>query len=818
MISIVMGIAALVSVGSFGENLEVAIDDQAKTLMGADFMMRSLRPYPPEVEALIDSIGGEQAREILFGSMAYFPASDATRLVQVRALEGDFPFYGDVVTEPPAAASGYKQGPYALVDNTLLLQYDAAPGDTIQIGGQAFEIAGGIIKLPSEPPIASTFNPRVYLPARHLDQTHLLQRGSLVNYRIYFKIDKDQNLGQLTTGLQPAMNRHRIDLDTVEDRKRQIGDAMENLYRFLNLVGFVALILGSIGVASAVHVYTKQKLSNVSILRCVGAEARQTFLIYLIQVAGMGFLGSLMGAMAGMVIQVFLPAIFSEFLPVTVESFIAWKSVLAGFAIGFALALLFALLPLLGIRKVSPLLALRASYEPESTHRDKAVWVVYGLILIFTGGFAISQAEEWQYGAGFLLSLFAALALLAGAAKLLTVAIRKFFPKSWAFVWRQGLANLYRPNNQTLVLMLAIGLGAFLITTLYLSRHTLLNKITFAAGGDRPNLILFDIQPDQKEALFDTVRAHGLPVVQEAPMVTMRLESLNGEPVEAILGDSTRDVSNGLLRWEFRTTYRDSLFESEKIIAGEWIPEISSDLEVIPISMEEGAAERINVAPGDTIVWNVQGVPLTTRVASLREVDWQRIQANFMVVFPKGALEYAPQIYIMATKAPTTESSAKLQRAVVQSFPNVSMIDLSLVLKTVDGFVTKIAFVIRFMALFSIVTGLIVLAAALITSRFQRVQESVLLRTLGAQRGQIRKIMIVEYAFLGGLAAITGLVLAYAGGWAMAFFVFDAVFVPTILPFVVAFICVTSLTVFIGLSNSRGILDRPPLEVLRAEA
>ncbi len=816
--SILMGIAALVSVGSFGENLEKAIDDQAKTLMGADLMFRSLRPYSPGMLAVIDSIGGEQASEIVFGSMAYFPRTRDTRLVQVRGLEGDFPFYGEVETTPSEAAQTYQTGPFALVDETLMLQFDAQPGDTIRIGVNDFIIAGRLLKLPSEPPIASTFSPRVYLPARYVQSSDLLQRGSLVNYRVYFKLSDETDIAALMARLKPKLASERVNADTVAERKQQVGDAMENLYRFLNLVGFIALILGCIGVASSVHVYTRQKLADVAVLRCVGAEARQTLFIYLIQVAGMAIAGSVLGAALGVAIQFFLPEVFSDFLPVAIESFVAWRAVTSGILLGFALAMLFALLPLLSIRKVSPLLALRASFEPNSRRwRDRVVWLVLAAIVVTTGTFAASQAGVWYHGIIFILAILLALGILAAVARLITFSFKKFFPKSWTYVWRQGLANLYRPNNQTLVLMLSVGLGTFLITTLYLSHQTLLNKVTFAGGGDRPNLILYDIQPDQKDEIVAAIESAQLPVAQEAPMVTMRLQSLKGELVSTILSDTTRDISRGLLRWEFRTTYRDSLFDSEQLLAGEWIPEVASDDEVIPISFEDGSAERLGLALGDTVEWNVQGLPLVTRIASLRKVDWQRIQANFMVVFPKGVLEAAPQIYILATKAATTQASADLQRTIVQRFPNVSMIDLSLVLRTVDGFLSKMSFVIRFMAFFSIITGLVVMAAAVITSRLQRVQESILLRTLGAARQQVVKIMVVEYVFLGALAALTGLVLSYAGGWALAYFVFDSTFLPSPLPFLAMLLVVTALTVLIGLSNSRGILDRPPLEILRAE-
>jgi len=816
--SIVLGIAAVVSIGSFGVTLDRAIDDQAKTLMGADLLFASLQPFDAQMEAVIDSLGGEQSRVLVFGSMAYFPRTKDARLVQVRAVKGGYPFYGAIATDPPEAASTYFAGRHALVDDALLQQFGISTGDSVKIGNLTYDVAGRITKLPSNPPIASSFSPRVYLPADQLDSNLLQGRGSLVNHRVYFKFNDGRDIEGMVTQLKGVLNKNRIRVSTIEQRKEQVGDVLDNLYRFLNLVGFVALILGSIGVASAVHVYTKQKLDNVSILRCLGAESGQTFVIYLIQVGTMALLGSLAGGGLGIAVQGLLPKVFAEFLPVSIRYSVAWGAVAQGMLVGLSLSVLFALLPLLAVRRVSPLVALRSSVEGTTNRRDRTRWFVYLLILLTTTGFALLQSPTWQIGTGFVAAILIAFAILSVVAKSITISFRKFFPTSWTYVWRQGLANLYRPNNQTLILMIAIGLGTFLITTLYLSHDTLLNKVTYAGGADRPDLVMFDIQPDQKQEIVALVKENGLPIVQEAPIVTMRLSAINGQSVEQILSDTTRNVSRGLLRWEFRTTYRNSLFDSEKITAGKWIGAVPDDKSPIPISIEDGSAGRMNLQLGDTLVWNVQGVPLTTTLASLRSVDWQRIQANFMVVFPEGALSYAPQVYILATKTNSTEKSASLQRQVVRAFPNVSMIDLALVLNTLDAFLDKVAFVIRFMAFFSILTGLIVLTAAVITSRLQRVKEGILLRTLGASRQQIVRIMTIEYILLGSFAAFTGLLLSYAGSWALAFFVFDTTFLPTFLPFIIVLTIVICLTVAIGLTNSRGILDKPPLEVLRLEA
>jgi putative ABC transport system permease protein len=820
MTSIIMGVAALVSIGSFRDNLHHTIDGQAKTLLGADLMVSNREPLNDEIAAFLDSLGGERAEELSFVSMIYFVKTNDTRLVQIRGMRGDFPFYGSFGTAPVDARYSYMNGARALLDESLLLQFGAQPGDSVRVGSPTYVIEGALRKLPSEPPIRSTFNPRVYVPLDQIDPELYLTRGSLVRYQYYFKFGEEKDLEALEQALEPRARDLDLRLETALDRKQRIGRRMDNLYNFLNLVGFVSLILGGVGIASSVHVYIKQKLSDIAILRCVGAKSSQTFSIYLIQVMAMAFVSSLLGAGLGVTVQMILPAVVSDFLPVDIDLFISWGELAKGVISGCAFALLFALPPLFNVRHVSPLLSLRSSFESEQPAPRVVSWLLYGLCVLGVGVFAILQTGELDVGFGFTVGVVVVFVVLSAVAKGISILAVKFFPSKWPFEWRQGMANLYRPNNQTLILLVSIGLGTFLISNLYLSQNLLLDKVSWVADEGRPNLIFFDIQPDQNDKVKTILAEKTLPILQEAPIVTMRIAQLKGREVQEIRKDTTESRRlQRALGWEYRATYRNHLLESEKIIAGRWHGDQVNGAEgrIPEISFADEQAERLGLAIGDTIEWDVQGVRVKSRLTSLREVDWERIQANFMVVFQEGALEYAPQIFVLATNTPTTEISADLQREVVRTFPNISMIDLELVLTTLDSFLDKTSFVIRFMAFFSIMTGLIVLTSAIITSRFQRIQESILLRTLGALRAQVRKIMFIEYLFLGSLAALTGIALACLSAWLLGFLMFDVTFVPTWLPIISVFVTVALLTILIGLGNSRGILDRPPLEVLRSE-
>ncbi len=819
-ISITLGIAALVSIGSFRSSLSQAIDDQTRTLVGADLVVSSSRAFRPEDEAIFRSLGTAQAREVRFSTMAVFPKGGGTRLVSARALGGAFPFYGPMETDPPSAAQDFREGGSAVVDESLLIQFGAKPGDVIKIGEVEFEIAGALKKVPGEASAAGSLSPRVYLPLQDLARTELLKPGSIARYRNYVKFAEGDEVEKRMAILGPQIQKLGMDYDTVASRKKDLGAALENLYRFLNLVGFIALLLGAVGVASAIQAHLQQKHRTAAILRCLGASARSTVIVYLLQAAAMGLIGATAGAALGVVMQRIFPVILKSFLPIAIPNTIAWTPIVTGMLLGFGICVLFALPALLRFRHVSPLLILRGSDNDNGTRRfDLPVALVYLLMIASVTAFAVAQSEKWTHGLIFAGALGLAVLIFAGMAKLLIVLVRKFFPHSWSFALRQGLANLYRPNNRTLLLTVSLGLGTFLLLNLYLSREVLLSQFRSIGTGDQPNIFLFDIQPDQAAGVAETVRSFGLPVIQEAPIVTMRLAEVKGRKTADILADPQRKIPEWQLQREYRSTFRDTLSETEKIVDGKWIGRVENYKpgDVVPISLDKEIARDFDATIGDELVFDVQGVPLRTRIASTRDIDWKRFQTNFFVVFPAGVLENAPTFGVLVSRVPDAAASARLQSGIVAKYPNVSALDLTAVIQTVDSILTKVALVIRVMSLFTVGAGLIVLGSTIWSGRYQRLKESVLLRTLGASRSQIYQILCAEYFMLGVLASGTGIVLAVASSWALARFVFKLEYAPSLWPLLVAFASVSALTVLTGLFTSRGIGTTPPLEILRSE-
>ncbi len=857
--SIVIGIAALVAINSFSENLQTDINNEAKSLLGADLIVQGGQPAGDTILQTLDLLGASQRAETWsLVSMVYFPQNGGTRLSQVRAQEGGFPFFGKLSTEPATAAEVFKkatapgapvsESQVALVEKTLMLQFGLKVGDTVRVGVVPFVIAGQLNSAPGRAGIAGSIAPVVYIPKQFLDQTGLVQRGSLIWYQYFFQFPETTNVADLvTTMVEPALENTPLGIETVAERREELGEAFGNMRTFLNLVGFIALLLGCIGVASSVHIYIKDKMGSIAVLRCLGVKGWQAFQIFLLQVVVLGLAGGLLGAFFGSLLQVALPAVLGDFLPLeNVSTDVSWRAMGMGVLTGLGITILFALLPLLGIRKVSPLRTLRASFEEDVPiaigSRDPLRWVVYGLILLFICGFTLAQTGEIE-SIAFPLGIIVAFLVLAGVAKALTWAVRKYFPTQWSYIWRQSIANLYRPNNQTLILVVTIGLGTALISTLFLVQDLLLKQVAYTGSGNMPNMIIFDIQPPQKEAVAKLTEENGLPVKQLVPIVTMRLESIDGITKEIHDRDTTGQAAREAARaegrrrgdddgppdgekstrrrdWvyerEFRSTYRDSLIESEELVEGEWHGAVGED-GVIYVSLQEGIARDMKAKVGSKLTFNVQGAEIETVVGSIRKVDFRRVQTNFFVVFPKGVLEQAPQFYVVVSKVESEEQSAKFQQALVKNFPNVSVVDLTQILKSVKTVLDKVSFVIRFMALFSILTGLVVLISSVVLSKFQRIQESVLLRTLGAHRRQIIRINALEYFLLGSLATLTGIGLSVAGSFALAKWMLEIPYEPNLWPALIVFVSITGLTMLIGLLNSREIVRKPPLEVLRKE-
>ena len=835
--SVVAGVGALVAVNSFTRNLTVAVAEQAQALLGADLSLAGRSPVDESKPArrLLDSLrttGGSAvhvATSVNFAAMAFRPGGNA-RLVQVRTVDPGWPYYGAITTSPANIWSGLQEGG-AIVDPSLLTAISASVGDTLALGEGRFRILGTVLNVPGDIGLEMAFGARVFIASKELPGTALLAFGSRAQYETFVQLPATINAQQVARANTTILRNERMTVHTIADDRDNLTRGLTRLADYLGLVALAALLLGGLGVASAVHVYVRQQMDTIAVLRCLGATSWQIFAIYLLQALAMGLFGSILGALFGVGLQQLMPYVVRDFLPVGVRVLPSPHAITVGLVSGLWTACVFALLPLLGVRAVTPLATLRRAVDPVRTPWD-ALRICAAIILpISVVGLATMQIGSLSRAIWFTGACAGALLVLWVASRALIAMARHWTPASLPYLVRQGFANLHRPANQTVTVVLALGFGAFILTTLFTAQYNLLRIIEIENAGSRPNLVLFDIQNEQRPVVDSILRSESLISSAYTPIVPMRLREIKGESVAAYVAkDTARWGRNGRggvggapwpLRREFRSTYRIEHGPGERVTSGTWFRDSTHDgksaASAVEISVEADLAKDLGVGLGDAITWDVQGVPIYTRITSLRYVNWARFEPNFFIVFAPGALDHAPQSWVTMVRALDPVVRGRAQRKVAEHAANVTSVDLGEVQHAIESVVDRIVLAIRFMAIFSLITGTIVLIGSIATSRWQRVREGTLLRTLGATRAQVLAILCVEYAALGLGASIVAAVLAGGAGWALAKWFFDTRFVLPVVSMLALASGMVLLTTVVGLWNSLEVLNKPPLEVLRSE-
>jgi putative ABC transport system permease protein len=817
-----LGVGALVGISGFAFSLESAIQKEARNLMAGDLEIRSHQPLSSQSVSMIQALQGQG---ILFTTVYELIAmvsgmnATVTQLVELEAVGAGYPFYGRFITEPPGAAKDFLDDHNALVEEALLIRLNLKVGDRIKLGQAEFTITGVIKKEPDR--VAGTFSlgPRVMISQEGLTRTELIQPGSRVRYRTLLKLPQTANLEAIKSQIETALAAEKVRVTAYQEAQPRLRRFLKNLTTYLGLVGLTALLVGGIGVANSVQVFLRGKMDSLAILKCLGAGSGTIFRVYLLQTLLLGLLGCLAGVALGLGIQTLFPVLLSGFLPADLEWHRSFLPVAQGIAMGLLTTLLFSLAPLLGIWGVPPAYIFRRDFIPAESAQSPASgkqsrFVSVGMIAVVVGGLvclAIWQAESFNVGGLFIGVLAASLLLLrlgAGLGIRMVKAVRR--PRS--LMWRHGLANLYRPGSQATLSVLSIGVGVTVILAVHLVEMSLLGQVGENVPRDAPSFFFIDIQTDQKDQFQQLLLQQGKNP-EMTPIVRGRLHAVGDQKVAEM--DLTGRSDAWYFQREYVVTSQESLPRDNRVARGRWWD--PGDAFVSPqISAEADAAHHLGVDIGSTLTFDIQGVLISATVTSIREVNWGSMSTNFFVIFSPGALEGAPTTYI-ATVRTMPEEDATLQRQVVSAFPNVTAINIRHVLDTVRQVLERIGLVVRFMGVFTIAVGLVVLAGAIATTRHWRTRESVILKTLGATRGLVAKTFAVEYTVLGSIAGLVGSGMASLLAFIFLRFVMDLPwqFQPGAL--LTGVVSTLFLTVLTGFLTTFRILGQKTLAILRHE-
>ena len=769
VLSVAVGVAALVGVRGFSESFRTTLMTESRSLMAGDLSARIFHPPSADerkkIQALEQGIAGSESTWVTeMISMASVQPDPVPLLVSLKAVDpAHYPFYGAAELEPAMSLQQALEGDSAVVADEFLIRLRAKVGDTLRLGGRSFRIKAVLRQEPDRISAGAGMGPRVMISTAALERTGLVAPGSRASHRLLMKLPAQVDDATVRKKVEAVLPDAQV-MDFKEGNPA-LSQGLDNATSILSLICLVAMVLGAIGVAMAMHAHLEQRMDMLAILKAVGAQSSDLLRIFLLQTMALGLLGVLIGVAGGALVMEALPAVFGKLLPVHTVLRFPWRAVGAGFGTGLLTTLLFCLPPLLDVRAVRPILVLRRLVEqgPTTAKEWFARWWARKLqvgiavvVIAALAGIAWALSDSVKVGGWFalLFSIALVVLLLLAAGALWTLRftlnrVRLHLPSSL----RHGLANLYRPGNQSAAVLASLGTGVMLILAVYLMQSSLLREIRETASPKLPNVFLIDITPDE----VDGVKAffqHQPGVTRQVdllPIVQGRFVSLNGKTLDQMQDQHfpRRWLESAELSWA------DAPPEGDKVTAGTWWKDAGAS----EMAIGQGTADRLHLAVGSAVQLEVGGRIRNLKVAALYKPDGQHIGSRVSFMLPSGQLKGE-----LATWYGGAHMDAKrvpeMERALFAAYPTISVINIADVLSRIESVVDQITIVVRFLAGFSILAGLMILASSIASARFRRMREAVVLKTLGATRMRIVRTFSVEFSVLGLLAGSVGVVFA----------------------------------------------------------
>jgi len=801
LLALLLAVGSLATVGLFADRVRQALQQQAESLIGADLRITSTRPFAPDYRKQAE------ARSLRVVESRTFPSMVSHReqvlLSEIQSAQDGYPLRGKIEIDDGSAhvAQSIPVRGTVWVDERLLRRLNLSVGDEVGIGAQHFKVVARIVKDIDQSIGFASFAPRVLMNDADLAGTGLVQEGSRISYRLMIAGDAAQ-VKALRTALQDKLTGNEK-MEDVRDARPEIRTALERAEHFLGLAALTAAILAGAAMALASRRFVQRHLDGCAVMRCLGAQQGQVLWLFLYQFIMLGIVAVLLGGLLGYATQ----ALLVESIASMRDAILPQPSVLPllkAAISGFALLLGFAFLPLLQLRKVSPLRVLRR----EMGMPEASGWLIYGLAVGVLALLFLWHAGSLKLGMAVLGGLLAGLLVFGWLAWLLLhgLARNAFFFQSH---WRHAFSNLMRHGRSAAVQVVALSLGGMALLVLTLVRADLLEAWQGKLPPDAPNRFVVNIQSDQLQPVQEFFKRQSLSVPELQPMVRGRLIAINDR---AINGDSYPDPrARGLVEREFNLSYMEQMPAWNELVSGSWWSKDGTG----ELSVEEGIAKTLGIHLGDMLTYDVAGSSFTAKVTSLRKVQWDSMKVNFFVIATPELLRDFPASYLSSFYLPPDKVRAgdELSRA----FPNLLLIDTGAVIAQVRNIMDQIAQTVSAVFLFTLLSGLAVLYAALLATQDERSHEAAILRTLGADSRYLRRLHLSEFAVLGGLSGLFAAAGAVLLGWVLARFVLDIPYQSDISIWFIGCGGGMAVVMLAGWLATRKLTQRPPLRILAAD-
>ena len=827
VLAVAVGVGSLTGVRGFSRACQNMLTSEARTLMAADLSARVFELPTPEQNAALDELAARHVRRTWITetlTMASAGESKPPMLVSIKAVDPQvYPFYGEIRIEPAAPLSTVLAADTVAVSDDILLRQGLKTGDSLRLGGQPFRIIGQVTFEPDRMLGSLNVGPRVMMTREGLERAGLILPGSRAAERFLFRLDPgapgiEQVRDELKKTLPDAM--------IVDYRQSHpiITEALKRATMFFSLVSLITLIVGAIGVATAIHAHIQQRLDSIAIMKCLGARSLQLMRIYVIQTVALGSAGGLVGVAFGYVLQRVFPPFVARYFQLAPSAQFDFLTAAQGIGIAILATLLFTLPPLLAIRRIRPNLILRremAESKPGWRARlaqERASIAAGILIVVGFAGIAMSftagtRADAWKTGAYFAGALVGGLGALSAVAWVMLRVLRTIGRRQLPTSVRHGIANLYRPGNQAQSVLVALGIGVMFTMTVYFVQRGIITEMHRTAPPGMPNVFLLDISPKDRDAIVDLVKSQ--PGMEAAPeligTVSAKITEVDGREISKmpLKGWGRR------FRVSHAVTSAGAVSNYVEVVKGNWWN--SSKPSANPeVCVSEDAAKVLYIHVGSATCWTVAGKEFTARVTCIHRVDSIHLASRVEFIFSTGALDGFARVYYASLRARPANVTA-FQEAMYRRFPTVTVVNMADVLAIFQGVVDQIGLVVRIISLFAIVAGAIILSSSVAGTRFRRMREVVILKTLGATRWRVSRIFSVEFLILGAVAGVMGSLLANSFANLLLKRLLDARASFPILPSVLAVIATALIANAAGWMASFRILGQKPLEILREE-
>jgi putative ABC transport system permease protein len=832
IVSVAIGVAALTGVRGFTESFQRTLLGQARTIMAADVSARMFRqPTALEIEQLNGLHGVQRTQVTELVSMASSPADPIPLLVALKAVDpAEYPFYGEYKLRPAGTLRQMLTPKTVVVGEDLLIRLRAQIGDSLKVGNSSFRIAGTIVREPDRMNSSMGIGPRVLITQRGLTATGLLQPGSRAGERFLLRLDPGNND---VKGLRAQVEKILRDAQVTDFREANpaLTQGLDRASGTLSLICLVAMVLGAIGVAMSMRAHLEQRMDILATMKSIGARSSDVLRIYLLQTLLLGLVGGLVGVGAGIGVEWTIPLLAAKLLPIEPSLRFPLRAALAGLGTGVLTTLLFCLPPLLDIRRIKPSLVLRRQVEPpaemtlqERWQRRRAQWIAIFVILLSLAGIAAGLTSSLKVAGIFTSALVVLLLFITLLARTLLRLLRTALARtrlSLPSAMRHGLSNLYRPGNQSKAVLTALGAGIMLILTVFLMQSAVLRDMQETLGKGLPNIFLIDIASDELDGVSALLgKQPGVRgAMERLPLVAGRLDMVNGVSSEQLKSEQAKNgqdrkdkVPRHLLQ-SVNLTWSETVPAGTKVHAGAWWTPGT----VGKVAVSEGLAKRMHVGLGSTLVFSAQERRIPVTVAALIANDGEHVFGRSEFILSQQSLAHLPVVWYGALHA-DTPSIPQMQRALFAAYPTVTVINIADVLDTIAGVVRQIALIVRFLAGFSILSGLVILASSVASTRFRRIREVVVLKTLGAQRKRVLAVFGVEFTVLGLLAGCVGVFFANLLTFTLLHLrAIDVPFHPQWIAGIASACGTAVLAILTGWLASIRILGQRPLEVLRDE-